>query len=99
MAKNNKEVSVEEQRKEALKLTLAKLDKAYGKGAVRALGDTPVEDVEVYSTGSIGIDAILGVGGYPKGRVIEIYGPESSGKTTLTLHAIAEVQKAKGTRL
>ena len=97
MAKNNKEVSVEEQRKEALKLTLAKLDKAYGKGTVRALGDTPVEDVEVYSTGSIGIDAILGVGGYPKGRVIEIYGPESSGKTTLTLHAIAEVQKAKGT--
>ena len=61
MAKNNKEVSVEEQRKEALKLTLAKLDKAYGKGAVRALGDTPVEDVEVYSTGSRGIDAILGV--------------------------------------
>ena len=96
MAKN-KELSVEEQKREALKLTLAKLDKAYGKGTVRALGDSPVEDVEVYSTGSIGLDAALGVGGYPKGRVIEIYGPESSGKTTLTLHAIAEVQKAKGT--
>ena len=96
MAKN-KELSVEEQKREALKLTLAKLDKAYGKGTVRALGDSPVEDVEVYSTGSIGLDAALGVSGYPKGRVIEIYGPESSGKTTLTLHAIAEVQKAKGT--
>ena len=96
MAKN-KELSVEEQKREALKLTLAKLDKAYGKGTVRALGDSPVEDVEVYSTGSIGLDGALGVGGYPKGRVIEIYGPESSGKTTLTLHAIAEVQKAKGT--
>ena len=72
MAKN-KELSVEEQKREALKLTLAKLDKAYGKGTVRALGDSPVEDVEVYSTGSIGLDAALGVGGYPKGRVIEIY--------------------------
>ena len=97
MAKNDKELSLEEQKKQALKLTLEKLDKAYGKGTVRALGDNPVEDVEVYSTGSIGLDAALGVGGYPKGRVIEIFGPESSGKTTLTLHAIAEVQKAKGT--
>jgi len=95
--KDNKEMSVEEAKKQALKLTLEKLDKTYGKGTVRALGDNPVEDVEVYSTGSIGLDAALGVGGYPKGRVIEIYGPESSGKTTLTLHAIAEVQKAKGT--
>jgi len=97
MAKNDKELTLEEQKKQALKLTLEKLDKAYGKGTVRALGDNPVEDVEVYSTGSIGLDAALGVGGYPKGRVIEIFGPESSGKTTLTLHAIAEVQKAKGT--
>ena len=97
MAKNDKELSLEEQKKQALKLTLEKLDKAYGKGTVRALGDNPVEDVEVYSTGSIGLDAALGVGGYAKGRVIEIFGPESSGKTTLTLHAIAEVQKAKGT--
>ena len=95
--KDNKEMSVEEAKKQALKLTLEKLDKTYGKGTVRALGDNPVEDGEVYSTGSIGLDAALGVGGYPKGRVIEIYGPESSGKTTLTLHAIAEVQKAKGT--
>ena len=95
--KSDKEVSIEDQKREALKLTLAKLDKVYGKGTVRALGDNPVEDVEVFSTGSIGLDAALGVGGYPKGRVIEIFGPESSGKTTLTLHAIAEVQKAKGT--
>ena len=97
MAKNDKELSLQDQKKEALKLTLAKLDKTYGKGIVRALGDNPIEDVEVYSSGSIALDAALGVGGYPKGRVIEIYGPESSGKTTLTLHAIAEVQKAGGT--
>ena len=97
MAKNDKELSLQDQKKEALKLTLAKLDKTYGKGIVRALGDNPIEDVEVYSSGSITLDAALGVGGYPKGRVIEIYGPESSGKTTLTLHAIAEVQKAGGT--
>ena len=70
--KDNKEMSVEEAKKQALKLTLEKLDKTYGKGTVRALGDNPVEDVEVYSTGSIGLDAALGVGGYPKGRVIEI---------------------------
>ena len=97
MAKNDKELSLQDQKKEALKLTLAKLDKTYGKGIVRALGDNPIEDVEVYSSGSIALDAALGVGGYPKGHVIEIYGPESSGKTTLTLHAIAEVQKAGGT--
>lgn len=80
----------------ALKLTLDKLDKTYGKGAVMKLGDSVVEDVEVISSGSLGLDIALGVGGYPRGRVIEIYGPESSGKTTLTLHAIAEAQKAGG---
>ena len=80
----------------ALKLTLDKLDKTYGKGAVMKMGDSVVEDVDVISSGSIGLDLALGVGGYPRGRVIEIYGPESSGKTTLTLHAIAEAQKNGG---
>ena len=80
----------------ALKLTLDKLDKTYGKGAVMKLGDDVVEDVEVIPSGSLGLDIALGVGGYPRGRVIEIYGPESSGKTTLTLHAIAEAQKNGG---
>ncbi len=80
----------------SLQLTLDKLDKAYGKGAVMKLGDEVVEQVEAISSGSIGLDIALGVGGYPRGRVIEIYGPESSGKTTLTLHAIAECQKSGG---
>ncbi len=80
----------------ALQLTLDKMDKAYGKGAVMKMGDSKVEDVEAISSGSLGLDLALGVGGYPRGRVIEIYGPESSGKTTLTLHAIAEAQKAGG---
>ena len=80
----------------ALQLTLDKLDKTYGKGAVMKLGDSAVEEVEVISSGSLGLDLALGVGGYPKGRIVEIYGPESSGKTTLTLHAIAEAQKAGG---
>ncbi len=83
-------------KRKALQLTLDKLDKVYGKGAVMKLGDTAVEEVESISSGSIGLDIALGVGGYPKGRVIEIYGPESSGKTTLTLHAIAECQKKGG---
>ncbi|MEZ4875282.1 MAG: recombinase RecA [Flavobacteriaceae bacterium] len=80
----------------ALKLTLDKLDKTYGKGTVMKMGDAPVQEVDVISTGSLGLDIALGVGGYPRGRVIEIYGPESSGKTTLTLHAIAEAQKKGG---
>ncbi len=80
----------------ALKLTLDKLDKAYGKGTVMKMSDAAVEDVDAISSGSLGLDIALGVGGYPRGRVIEIYGPESSGKTTLTLHAIAEAQKTGG---
>ena len=80
----------------ALKLTLDKLDKTYGKGTVMKMGDAPDENVEAIPSGSFGLDIALGVGGYPKGRVIEIYGPESSGKTTLTLHAIAECQKKGG---
>ena len=83
-------------KQKALQLTLDKLDKTYGKGAVMKLGDEAIEEVESISSGSIGLDIALGVGGYPRGRVIEIYGPESSGKTTLTLHAIAECQKSGG---
>jgi recombination protein RecA len=90
----NKEVNSEKLK--ALQLTMEKLDKTYGKGAVMKLGDSPVEKVEVIPTGSITLDMALGVNGYPKGRVIEIYGPESSGKTTLAIHAIAEVQKQGG---
>ncbi len=85
-----------EDKLKALKLTLDKLDKTYGKGTVMKMGDSPDENVEAISSGSLGLDIALGVGGYPKGRVIEIYGPESSGKTTLTLHAIAECQKKGG---
>jgi len=88
--------SEKEAKLKALKLTLDKLDKAYGKGTVMKMGDAPIENVEAISSGSLGLDLALGVGGYPRGRVIEIYGPESSGKTTLTLHAIAEAQKAGG---
>ena len=80
----------------ALQLTLDKLDKAYGKGTVMKLSDNKVMDIEVISTGSLGLDIALGVGGLPKGRVVEIYGPESSGKTTLTMHCIAEAQKRGG---
>ncbi len=88
--------SEKEAKLKALQLTLDKLDKAYGKGTVMKMGDRAVEEVETISSGSLGLDLALGVNGYPKGRIIEIYGPESSGKTTLTLHAIAEAQKAGG---
>src|SRR5210317_941377 len=80
----------------ALQLTLDKLDKAYGKGTVMKMGDAVIDDVDAISSGSLGLDLALGVGGYPRGRVIEIFGPESSGKTTLALHAMAEAQKAGG---
>ena len=88
--------SEKEAKLKALKLTLDKMDKTYGKGTVMKMSDQAVSDVDAISTGSLGLDLALGVGGYPRGRVIEIYGPESSGKTTLTLHAIAEAQKKGG---
>lgn len=80
----------------ALQMAMDKLEKAHGKGAIMRMGDSAVEDVEVIPSGSIGLDIALGIGGYPKGRIIEIYGPESSGKTTLAIHAIAEAQKKGG---
>ncbi len=80
----------------ALQLAMEKIDKDHGKGTIMKMGDTKVEDVAFISSGSLGLDIALGVGGYPRGRVIEIYGPESSGKTTLAIHAIAEAQKAGG---
>ncbi len=80
----------------ALQLTIEKMDKTFGKGAVMRMGDDAIEQVEVIPSGSIGLDLALGVGGYPKGRIIEIYGPESSGKTTLAIHAIAQCQKQGG---
>ncbi|MBF25598.1 MAG: recombinase RecA [Flavobacteriales bacterium] len=83
-------------KQKALELTMEKIEKTYGKGTIMKLGDAPIVDVESISTGSIGIDLALGVVGLPKGRVVEIYGPESSGKTTLTLHAIAEAQRKGG---
>ncbi len=88
--------SNKDSKQKALQLTLDKLDKAYGKGTVMKMGDSVPEEVESIPSGSLTLDYALGVGGYPKGRVVEIYGPESSGKTTLTLHAIAECQKAGG---
>jgi recombination protein RecA len=80
----------------ALQLTVDKLEKTYGKGTIMKLGDKQVDDVEVISSGSLGLDIALGIGGFPKGRIVEIYGPESSGKTTLAIHAIAEAQKKGG---
>ena len=80
----------------AIKLTVDRLEKTYGKGTVMRLGDREVIDVDTFSTGSIALDVALGIGGYPRGRVVEIYGPEASGKTTLAIHAIAECQKRGG---
>jgi len=99
MAKESKEVRENDNQAEklkSLKLTMEKIDKDYGKGTIMMLGDRAIEEMPVINSGSIALDAALGVGGYPKGRVIEIYGPESSGKTTLAIHAIAESQKAGG---
>jgi recombination protein RecA len=89
-------MSVSNEKLKALQLTIDKLDKTYGKGTVMKLSDNKVEDIPAISTGSLGLDIALGIGGLPRGRVIEIYGPESSGKTTLTMHAIAEAQRAGG---
>ncbi len=96
MAKKETENKEKDAKLKALQLTLDKLDKTYGKGTVMKLGDVVVEDIPSISSGSLGLDIALGVGGYPRGRIVEIYGPESSGKTTLTIHAIAEAQKAGG---
>jgi len=93
------ENNIDQNRKEkmkALEMTLGNIEKQYGKGTIMKLGDTPAENIPFIPTGSIGLDAALGVGGFPRGRVVEIYGPESSGKTTLALHAIAEAQKLGG---
>jgi len=100
MAKEEKDIQTEggvnADKLKALRAAMEKIEKSYGKGSIMKLGDEKVEDIEVIHTGSIALDAALGVGGYPRGRVIEIYGPESSGKTTLAIHAIAEAQKAGG---
>ncbi|HRF85657.1 MAG TPA: recombinase RecA [Alloprevotella sp.] len=85
-----------EEKLKALQAAMAKIEKDFGKGSIMKLGDEQIENVDVIPTGSLALDAALGVGGYPKGRIIEIYGPESSGKTTLAIHAIAEAQKAGG---
>ena len=94
MAKENQDTNKEKLK--ALQLTLDKIERSYGKGAVMKLGDSAIESIPAISSGSIGLDAALGIGGLPKGRVVEIYGPEASGKTTLAIHAIAEAQKAGG---
>ena len=95
MANTEKEVdSNKSEKMKALRAAMDKIEKTYGKGSIMKMGDEKVEDIPVISSGSIGLNVALGVGGYPKGRVIEIYGPESSGKTTLAIHAIAEAQKA-----
>ena len=97
MAKTDENMaSAQEGKLKALQAAMAKIEKDFGKGSIMKLGDEKIENVEVIPTGSIALNAALGVGGYPKGRIIEIYGPESSGKTTLAIHAIAECQKAGG---
>ena len=89
-------VNPQAEKRKALQAAMSKIEKDFGKGSIMKLGDEHIENVDVIPTGSIGLDAALGVGGYPKGRIIEIYGPESSGKTTLAIHAIAEAQKQGG---
>ena len=99
MAKEKKEetpLSPQQQKMKALQAALEKIEKSFGKGAIMKMGDENIEHIDVIPSGSIGLNAALGVGGYPKGRIIEIFGPESSGKTTLAIHAIAECQKAGG---
>ena len=96
MAKKEEELSGASEKLKALQAAMQKIEKDFGKGSIMRLGDEQIEDVEVIPTGSVSLNAALGVGGYPKGRIIEIYGPESSGKTTLAIHAIAEAQKNGG---
>lgn len=95
-AKANKVNEKSSEKLKALRAAMDKIEKTYGKGSIMKMGDEEIEDIPVISTGSIGLNLALGVGGYPRGRVIEIYGPESSGKTTLAIHAIAETQKVGG---
>ena len=95
-AKAPERVPVSAEKLKALQIAMDKIDKTYGRGSIMKMGDESVEDVEVIPTGSIALDYALGVGGYPRGRIVEIYGPESSGKTTLAIHAIAEAQKQGG---
>ncbi len=94
--KAKKAEAVDGKKEKALADAITQIEKQFGKGSVMKLGDRVAVDIDVIPTGSLTLDAALGIGGYPKGRIIEIYGPESSGKTTLTLHAIAEVQKQGG---
>ena len=96
MAKKEEIIDNKQAKLQALQAAMSKIEKDYGKGSIMKLGDDNIEKVDVIPTGSIGLNAALGVGGYPKGRIIEIYGPESSGKTTLAIHAIAEAQKQGG---
>src|SRR5262245_61006234 len=96
MANKEDKAMTETNRGKALELAISAIEKSYGKGSIMRLGEREVAPIEVTSSGSISLDLALGVGGFPKGRIIEVYGPESSGKTTLTLHAIAECQKAGG---
>ena len=93
---NAEQLTPQQEKMKALQAAMSKIEKDFGKGSIMKLGDEKIENVEVIPTGSIGLNAALGVGGYPKGRIIEIFGPESSGKTTLAIHAIAECQKAGG---
>lgn len=95
-SKEKEKAAVNKEKQKALQLTMDKLDKTYGKGTVMKMGDNAVINADAISTGSIGLDHALGIGGFPKGRVVEIYGPEASGKTTLAIHAIAECQKTGG---
>ena len=90
------DTSTQEGKLKALQAAMSKIEKDYGKGSIMKLGEEHIENIDVIPTGSIGLDVALGVGGYPRGRIIEIYGPESSGKTTLAIHAIAEAQKLGG---
>ncbi len=93
---SNERKEINKEKLKALEVTLGKIEKDFGKGTIMKLGDHAIENIQVISSGSIGLDAALGIGGFPRGRVIEIYGPEASGKTTLAIHAIAEAQKNGG---